>query len=595
MLINGWLARGSSVKRSFLVLAISFLFSSTVYVMPSANASTGVSDSFIDLQSNTGSPTRYAVATASSGFSINSAITIQAWVYPTNNCVSAGFCHIVRKEDGYTIAIADGKFKYALNGASGGWSWSDTLITARLDQWQHVALVRENNASTVTFYFNGRSVYSGTSGAVGSGGLRNSNFNFTLGAMTSDINDINASPIYPFIGGIDEVKIWQVARTQEQINSDMNSYGPVNNSDLKLYYDFNDVSGSTLINRANNAPSSTNLTLRNTPVFASVETTTVSGGNRVVTFPRTFLSANGWKAPVGIDSIRMLVVGGGGGAGFNSGGGGSGGGVIESTISYAGAGLFPIVGNGGIANTGGVFPFNVAANGETSTVSGLIAPGGRSGFNFRDPDYLPASGGAAVNGYGAGGRGATSSASAVSGSNGYSSSITGSATFYGGGGGGGAWSSSRSGGTGGAGGGGAGLLNGNGVSGTKNTGGGGGSNASGSTISGNGGSGIIIFAFNAFFGTANAITTAVFRTTTSLSVTLSEAGRVSFSANGKIIPGCKSRSSVTSSTITATCSWRPSQRGSVSVSARFTPTSSPSSPTTIPIGNVFVTSRSGSR
>jgi len=580
------------VKVLSFSLVLSFLlgFSSSP-----AQAAVGDADTYFNLEANTGTPTRYAVATSSSGFAISSAITIEAWVYPTSDCVTAVFCHIVRKEDGYTIAIADGKFKYALNGATSGWYWSDTTIAPRLNQWQHVALVRENNSSSVTFYINGRSVYTGTSGAVGSGGLRNSNFNFTLGAMTNDVSNLDAAPIYPFIGSIDEVKVWQIARTQAQINSDMNTYGPINNSDLKIYYDFNDVSGTTLVNRASGALSSTNLTLKNSPTFTSIETTTVSGATKVVTFPRTYLSANGWMAPFGIDSIRALVVGGGGGGGFNSGGGGSGGGIVESTISYNGTGLLPVVGNGGNANAGGTFPFNTAANGETSTVGGLIAPGGNSGFNYRDPDYYPASGGAAVNGYGAGGRGSTLSANGVSGSSGFSSSITGTATFYGGGGGGGAWSSSRNGGSGGAGGGGAGTLNGNGVSGTKNTGGGGGANASSGTIAGNGGSGVIIFAFNAFTAVANAISSATYRTPTTLTATVSEAGKVTFFAMGKVIPGCKSKSTVSSTSITATCQWRPSQRNAVPITARFAPTASPSNLVTIDFGTVRVSARSGTR
>ena len=579
------------VKVLSFSLALSFLLG---FSTNQAVAATGDADTYFNLESNTGTPAKYAVATYSSGFVITSAITIEAWVYPTSDCVST-FCHIVRKEDGWTIAIADGKFKYALNGATSGWYWSDTTIAPRLNQWQHVALVRENNASSVTFYLNGKSVYTGTSGAVGSGSLRNSNYNFTLGAMTNDVSNINASPIYPFIGNIDEVKVWQIARTQAQINTDMQSYGPINNSDLKIYYDCNDVSGSSLVNRANGALSATNLTLKNSPIFSSVETTTVNGATKVVTFPRTYLSANGWIAPFGINSIRALVVGGGGGGGFNSGGGGSGGGVIESTISYNGTGLLPVVGSGGIANAGGTFPFNASANGESSTVSGVTAPGGNSGFNYRDPDYYPAPGGASVNGYGAGGRGATTSASAVSGSDGFSSSITGTSTFYGGGGGGGAWLSTRSGGSGGLGGGGAGTLNGNGVSGTKNTGGGGGSNATSSSTAGNGGSGVIIFAFSAFTGVATAINSAVYRTPTTITATVSEAGNVTFYAMGKVIPGCKSRPTVTSSTITATCTWRPSQRNAVPITAKFSPTASPANLVTIDFGSVRVSARSGQR
>jgi photosystem II stability/assembly factor-like uncharacterized protein len=67
---------------------------------------------------------------------------------------------------------------------------------------------------------------------------------------------------------------------------------------------------------------------------------------------------------------------------------------------------------------------------------------------------------------------------------------------------------------------------------------------------------------------------APFRTQVTLSAQLSLAGsdgKVTFQANGKNIPGCVKVSSVS---LTATCSWNPSTRGSVTLSAISYPTSS---------------------
>lgn len=561
----------------------------------SANAATGDSDTYLNLESNSGTPVKYAIAGADAAFHIDNAITLEAWVYPTSDCVATTHCHLIRKENEYALEIGSGTFRYAFNGAAGGWGWTDTGIKPVLNQWQHVAVTRVASSATVDFYLNSRSLFSGSSGAISTNAFANSSFNFQVGAMTDNVNNTNQAPIYTLIGSIDEVKVWQTARTQAQVQSDMNSYGPTNDSNLKLYYDFNDVSGSTLINKASGATSSTNLILKNSPTFPTIETTTTSAGNKVVTFPRTYLSANGWKAPLGINSITALVVGGGGGAGFNSGGGGSGGAVVSTTISYDGTGLFPIVGAGGYRNSGGVFPSASTANGDTSTINGVNAAGGNSGSNYRSPDYSPAPGGVSANGYGTGGQGSTSGANASAGSAGFSSSITGTATFYGGGGGGGGWAGSRTGGAGGNGGGGAGNTNGDGTSGTKNTGGGGGSNSSSLNIPGSGGSGVIILSFNSSSGVASAITNANYRTNSTLSVTVSEAGKVSFYAKGVLIAGCKNKATTAVSPFTASCTWKPSQRGNVLVSARFTPNSSPSYPSTIPVGTVFITARSGSR
>lgn len=67
----------------------------------------------------------------------------------------------------------------------------------------------------------------------------------------------------------------------------------------------------------------------------------------------------------------------------------------------------------------------------------------------------------------------------------------------------------------------------------------------------------------------------VFNVANTLSVsTGSVAGKVHFKANGKTIPGCKSRPSNSGNSFTATCAYRPVQRFSITVTAILTPTSS---------------------
>lgn len=62
-----------------------------------------------------------------------------------------------------------------------------------------------------------------------------------------------------------------------------------------------------------------------------------------------------------------------------------------------------------------------------------------------------------------------------------------------------------------------------------------------------------------------------YRTATALTATVNAPGKVTFFANRKRIPGCISRTTTGTSPITATCNWRPTQRGSVIVYAIFTP------------------------
>jgi len=62
-----------------------------------------------------------------------------------------------------------------------------------------------------------------------------------------------------------------------------------------------------------------------------------------------------------------------------------------------------------------------------------------------------------------------------------------------------------------------------------------------------------------------------------------------------VIPGCKSRPTVSSAAITATCQWKPSQRSAVPITAKFSPTASPANLVTIDFGSVWVSSRTGQR
>jgi hypothetical protein len=63
-----------------------------------------------------------------------------------------------------------------------------------------------------------------------------------------------------------------------------------------------------------------------------------------------------------------------------------------------------------------------------------------------------------------------------------------------------------------------------------------------------------------------------FRQAKELRATSSVAGKVTFRANGKVIPGCNNKVVLANATIT--CSYLPSTRGSVVITATLEPTSS---------------------
>lgn len=68
-------------------------------------------------------------------------------------------------------------------------------------------------------------------------------------------------------------------------------------------------------------------------------------------------------------------------------------------------------------------------------------------------------------------------------------------------------------------------------------------------------------------------TTAVYRAASTISAEVSVASKVTFRAGGMIIAGCKNKATSGSSPFTVSCSWKPSKRGSYSITATADPNS----------------------
>ena len=102
-------------------------------------------------------------------------------------------------------------------------------------------------------------------------------------------------------------------------------------------------------------------------------------------------------------------------------------------------------------------------------------------------------------------------------------------------------------------------------------------------------------AFNALT-LAGSATTAAYRTAVVITANITVASKVTFLINGKALPGCKNKSTTGSSpNIVATCSWKPSNRGNVSLTASATPTGAGISNSTSTPVNIMVGRRTGTR
>ena len=607
-----------------------------------AHAAAGDTDTSLVLN---GSNQYVAATTDAATFDIANAISIEAWIYATGSSCTG---NIVGKALSYFLYCDTGILNYAMGGAS-SWSGVTTGIKIPTNSWQHIALTRAAGTATAKIYLNGNLLYTGTADGAGSAALTNSASLFNIGAR-------NGGATF-FAGSIDEVRLYNTDISEAQIKTDMNTWGPANSSGLLAYYDFNDVSGSTVDNKVSSPGANTTLTAYSSPTYSNIESSTVVNGDQVITFSRSYLVANGgWKIPSHISTVKSLVVAGGGAGGSRAGGGGGAGGYVYDAalsvtpnsyqsiiVGQGGSGwsylpgfngansslgsLRTTLGGGGGGHAGGAD--NSTRDGRSggsgggaggNYSAGVASAAVGSGNQFSTYGYgLGNNGGAGMNsggwpsggGGGAGGSGGNgvSGTTAGKGGTGISDPIGGTSTCYATGGGGGVLAGAGyTKGEGGDCGGTVSPNNNAGLSGSSlrgapaakaNTGSGGtgdGWNSSGADYEGgNGASGVIVLRYSLLTDVTISFsggTQGSFRTAGTITATATIAGKVTFYERGKVIPGCKNVS--TNGSLVATCTWRPSTRGNVAISATNRPTNSYVANASTSL-SVFVSTRSGAR
>lgn len=589
-----------------LTIALTLAFHTVPSPSPSF-AAVGDVDSYLNLNGTN----QYADVAQGTDFAPRATYTVEAWFNPTSTtCTysSSTGCAIVSHPGDYNLMIGDGVIKVELgfNGNLGSTAIS-TGISPVANSWQHVALVK--SGASVTIYLNGNSIATSTISGYSSAATSGNSFRVGYDSYSRY-----------FSGAIDDVRLYSTALTQTQVRSDMGTWGPADASSLIAYYDFNDVSSSKISNKVLGSNSSTELTLKNSPTFSNLESTTVSGAFTTVIFGRSYLNANGgWKVPTGVTTADFLVVGGGGGgSGGNTnprvcesgGGGGGGGGQVRTLTAQSltqGTIVPVVVGVGGLGGAGGVdgsvfgkagvagststfstTSANGGSGGGTTTTTCKASPGGASGngsFAGGSVSVGNAGGGGGGGGNGAiGGNGSTAGGSTGgSGGAGTSSTVTG--NTYGGGGGGGINEYIAGGvanvGTGGSGGGGTGRVGYSNA--TPNTGGGGGGGTGGGggsgSVGGFGATGIVALKFIQIasvnnFALNGGATSATYRALININFSVSQQSKVTFFHNGRVLPGCKNRMTTGSgSSWEFNCPWKPSNRGIATIIVTATPTS----------------------
>jgi len=152
-------------------------------------------------------------------------LTVEWWQYETDN---NSFPRI--------LSVGSGDIAVSIEGGSTIYCWLNNGITgcpigSYKNTWVHFAFTR--SSSIVSIYKNGSLLGTGTN----SNDINNTSSALYLGMEESGNN---------FGGQLDEVRIWNIARTQGQIQANMNSELIGNESGLVAYYKMSNGTGTTL-------------------------------------------------------------------------------------------------------------------------------------------------------------------------------------------------------------------------------------------------------------------------------------------------------------------------------------------------------------
>ena len=178
----------------------------------------------------------YSAPTTTLNLDGSSSFTVEAWINPTDfSNSSAG---IVSKGNAFSLKTeSNGRLSFIVEQS---WSWerlasSDNAIT--LNEWQHVAASYDGSTRVMKLYIDGQLVTSMTRSQSFSPNFTSSNFQ--IGRNISG----NGGSQRDFNGNIDEVKLWNVVKSDADISNDYATQLTGSESNLMAYYTFDQGEG----------------------------------------------------------------------------------------------------------------------------------------------------------------------------------------------------------------------------------------------------------------------------------------------------------------------------------------------------------------
>lgn len=176
------------------------------------------------------------------GLQIIGDMTIEMWLKPVNFSARRNPYAKAYGGEGTITQETSGtlNYYYGTAGANASpYQGFNSVVSIELNQWNHIAIVRDLTNGQLYWYING--VLTNQTAA-------------TYGAAVASGNavTIGAGYVSNYAGQIDEVRVWNTARTQAEIQNNMDACLLGTEPGLAAYWQFNDNAGTTLTDASSN-------------------------------------------------------------------------------------------------------------------------------------------------------------------------------------------------------------------------------------------------------------------------------------------------------------------------------------------------------
>ncbi len=246
----------------------------------------------------TGGNSSFALVPYDASLSLNS-FTVEAWVKTTRN---RAYDRVVSKAVGggqnYSLAVHNGKAHIRFDRVGGGQNFAESPLNVNDGEWHHIAGVHDTDANTIKIFVDGILV-----------DLRNTNGNPVTSSQTIEVGRFSSQYDENFEGDIDEVRVWNTVKTDQEIAENYAKPLVGNEVGLLVYLDFNEGNGSVATNlgTTGDAQLSNNTNWVAGPAALGVEgetkvllTVTDSSGNAASAFATVTVEDNIFPTLVGV-------------------------------------------------------------------------------------------------------------------------------------------------------------------------------------------------------------------------------------------------------------------------------------------------------